>query len=583
MADNRSRGGSGRSQDANSPLDRFPDLPGTDGASSSPPGTAAHASRGRLRTASLKFMESNPPLGFLNATGEAAAKAPSLAEIRRGSFGSNGWNAEIQRRESDLSNASSSRRNSRTNSLQPTVTSPSTSKPAANALTSTDEIEEVDDGFPAMVFGRGRLDNQSFSRAEKKPTKEKDITPDEEDLASDMEDDEFRSRPKRSSNAKLKAMLGDSPTRNDAFARTQTSSPPPSFTEAGPNEDGVYPNGYKFPPKHTWGEATVIGLRAMWRFTLTPLGFAVVVYGLNVVAWGGMLFLLLCGAAPAMCYPAALHGVKDCNNIGAPRRIWIETTSQILNSLFCVTGFGLAPWRFRDLYYLLRWRIQKKHSALRILAGYNRSWFRLAGSEKLPMKKVMMDGKSGEVELVYRDGKYDMSLPLPLSASPDPPLTGMRAPPTAPWKLDYVIWAFVWNTLLQVVLSFFMWHYNRYTRPSWSTGLFVAMACIIAGMGGFMGFQEGKKVKKVEGVPVSVEEMVRDIERDNEKKDFARDGKAMEKVSSSVRVQEKARASNDSDAQAYRSGKIDEAGALPENVNEASGLGNAGTDKQPCT
>lgn len=94
-----------------------------------------------------------------------------------------------------------------------------------------------------------------------------------------------------------------------------------------------FENGYQFPPKHTRFEATVIGLKAFWKFTCTPLGFFVVLYGLLVVAFGGMLFLLLCNAAPAMCKPS-------CNDINSPRRIWVEYDSQIVNALFCVTGFG---------------------------------------------------------------------------------------------------------------------------------------------------------------------------------------------------------------------------------------------------
>ena len=41
---------------------------------------------------------------------------------------------------------------------------------------------------------------------------------------------------------------------------------------------------------------------------------------------------------------------------------------------------------------------------------------------------------------------------------------------------------------------------DRYARPPWSTGLFVALASIIAGVGGFVSFLEGNKVKRVEGV-----------------------------------------------------------------------------------
>ena len=68
---------------------------------------------------------------------------------------------------------------------------------------------------------------------------------------------------------------------------------------------------------------------------------------LNVVAWGGMLFLLLVEAAPAMCNPT-------CNDLYSARRIWIEIDSQILNALFCVTGLGLLPWRLRDGWLLAR-------------------------------------------------------------------------------------------------------------------------------------------------------------------------------------------------------------------------------------
>ena len=71
--------------------------------------------------------------------------------------------------------------------------------------------------------------------------------------------------------------------------------------------------------------------------------------------------------------------------------MWLEIDSQILNALFCVTGLGLVPWRFRDLYYLLRWRLtsEEKHGreakmyGLRVLAGIHHGWFRLPGSETL--------------------------------------------------------------------------------------------------------------------------------------------------------------------------------------------------------
>lgn len=255
-----------------------------------------------------------------------------------------------------------------------------------------------------------------------------------------------------------------------------------------------FPNGYHFPPSHNWKVGFVRGCKAFWAYTWTPLGFCVVLYGLNVVAWGGMLFLLLCNAAPAMCHPT-------CNDIDSPRRKWIETTSQILNGLFCVTGFGLAPWRFRDLYLLVMWRIGSRIQDLRRLAGIHRGWFRLQGSEQLP------PDLGPENVGAYTTGRELPEIPTPELKIPNAPLTGVRAPPTALWKLDFVIWFNVWNTFLQCCLAGFMWGMNRFDRPSWSTGLFVALACGAAIIGGLMMFLEGKKVKRVEGIPVCEQDL----------------------------------------------------------------------------
>lgn len=267
-------------------------------------------------------------------------------------------------------------------------------------------------------------------------------------------------------------------------------------------------NGYVPPPKLPWTTATVIGLKGFWKWFLTPLGFFVTIYALNVVAWGGMLFLLLCNAAPAMCHPT-------CNDLHSARRIWIEIDAQILTGLFCVTAFGLIPWRFRDLYWLLVYRIglegrsrRKRMVGLRRLAGIHRGWFRLPGSQQ--WRNEAGDERDEENEAV----------PLPLSKRLDPPPTGARAPPTATWRLDFVIWCNVWNTFFQVCLCGFMWGLTRYvkftsisnadpfrfTRPSWATGLFVGLACVVAGVAGIEMFIEGKKVKKVEGVSPKAEQ-----------------------------------------------------------------------------
>lgn len=260
-----------------------------------------------------------------------------------------------------------------------------------------------------------------------------------------------------------------------------------------------FENGYHFPPKFPALEATRHGLAQFWKYFITPWGFFWTIYGLNVVAWGGMLFLLLCNAAPAMCYP-------DCDHIDSPRRKWVEWDSQILTALFCVTAFGLAPWRFRDMWYELKYRFQGDYDALRRLAGIHASWFRLPGSQDLPIHI----GPDNIPEDLSRQ-----VIPLPEKSMPVAPLTGTRAPATAVWKLDFVIQCMVWNTFAQCGLCGIMWGMNRYDRPSWSTGFLVGIACVIAIVGGLVMFFEGKKVKSIEGVPLTDRDRER-LARDKE-------------------------------------------------------------------
>lgn len=495
-----------------------------------------------------------------SATGQTLAQAPTPFDIRKGSFSRDGWDGHIQRRNSTVSEESI-RRLSRTPSAQ---TPTGLVRTTTNPLDPHAEAEEESDALPRVIegeklsaadtkdfaprpqktaqrpmdigddkddpfskfIGRGEIDNQSYTPktktspkttpAAKRISGDPYAIPDDDDDDEDVDPlDETHAANNRPLPKKFQDPTGEAvplpggkgeklTTITTGTARDSNSS---AEIEQGPDENGVYPNGYKFPPKHTWGEATVIGLKAFWRFTITPLGFVIVIYGLNVVAWGGMLFLLLIGGGSEfMCYPPGSHGKKECNNINSPRRIWIEIDSQILNALFCVTGFGLIPWRFRDFYYLLQYRLRHREDALRKLAGIHRSWFRLPGSHELPT----------DPNALIDHPETNPAIPLPPTKIPDSPLTGIRAPASKMWKLDYVVWAFVINTGLQAVLSGFMWGFNRYKRPSWSTGTFVALACIVAGLGGLMQFQEGKRIKAVEGIPVDQAEMLKDVEKDVE-------------------------------------------------------------------
>lgn len=183
-----------------------------------------------------------------------------------------------------------------------------------------------------------------------------------------------------------------------------------------------------------------------------------------------MLFFLLLKAAPAMNHPSA-----DDNN--SPRKIWLEIDSQILNALFCVTGFGLAPWRFRDFYWLVRVIYFHDHAAMHRLTVQNKAWFRPSAE----YEDAMME-----------DGKQPITF------------TGQRAPPTPIWKLAFTIGMMVLNTFLQAVLCYFMWGYNRIDRPSWATGTFIGLGCGSAMLAGLMSWWEGRKVKKIEGPEIKI-------------------------------------------------------------------------------
>ncbi|KAH8658746.1 hypothetical protein BGZ60DRAFT_415488 [Tricladium varicosporioides] len=424
----------------------------------------------RLRRASITFQESNPPTGMWIATGQIASEIPSIADIRRGSYDSEGWSGEGQVREKER-RASLTRRGSSQSDIPRRKSSGAVHSPKSPGDIRHESLPEAADESDTQVLA---VIPTSIPTGPSAGNRSQQITMSEISGSADSK--------------KVLDQRSSSDTNITPNTTTVKTEPGLQYKTT------PFDNGYQFPPKHPWQESTVVGLKAFWGFFITPIGFLVTIYGLNVVAWGGMLFLLLCNASPAMCKPT-------CNDINSPRRIWIEIDSQILNALFCVTGFGTIPWRFRDLYYLMQYRIQKKEVGLRRLAGINRGWFRLAGSQDLPVELGPTT--------VEASSPPESSIPFPITKIPNAPLTGTRAPPTKMWKLDFVVWTMVWNTFLQAVLSGFMWGLNRYDRPSWSTGLFVALACIVAAAGGIMSFVEGKHVKSIEGVPVSEKDQER--------------------------------------------------------------------------
>lgn len=410
-------------------------------------------------------MRNDPPLGFFAATAQTTSKAPTIGDIRTGSFGQDGWQTS----------GSTTRSRQRT-----TSSSKKLSKDSKEQLRSEGEVEGFVEPFAPLTEEPSSITNDAV-----------------EAISGEREES--------------KAVF-DREKHDDTELRMSDPTPSTSAEQERTNNDRIIPitydhrthsSGYIPPPKIPWTTSTWIGLKAFWKWFTTPFGFLFTIYGLNVVAWGGMLFLLLCNASPAMCHapvprPSNQKHMSDvaalklpgpyyfnCDDINSPRRVWIEIDSQILNALFCVTGLGLVPWRFRDLYYLLRWRLtseksqgrERKMYGLRVLAGIHKNWFRLPGSETLDarstqeyLKEIVSSSSptaQNEMDLESSPTTYpeqDPRIPLPISKRPADPATSIRAPPTAPWKLDFFIWCQVWNTFFQCCLCGFMWGQNRYAR-----------------------------------------------------------------------------------------------------------------------
>ncbi|KAJ2981615.1 hypothetical protein NUW58_g6648 [Xylaria curta] len=252
---------------------------------------------------------------------------------------------------------------------------------------------------------------------------------------------------------------------------------------------GKYGNGYHFPPKYPIGERIRMGLASYWEFYNTLLGVFITVYALNVVGWGFMLVLLLGGAAPQMCW---VNGEYNCDHIDSQRRIWIEIDAQILTALFSATGFGLAG-----------------SASFAEACGRPPALVPSRGSDQLPPS---LGPKNIEETTV----PYDTNVvPYPLNTIPDAPLTGVRAPPSEFWRMDFIAWVNFWYVVFQAFLSGIMWGMSRYDRPPWATGFLFALTFITSSAAGGMEVAQVMRVKAIEGVALTKTDIQR-LARDKE-------------------------------------------------------------------
>jgi hypothetical protein len=99
----------------------------------------------RTSSWSQSFLNSNPPFGICQATGEVASKVPTLGEIRNGSFSAGGWTEEGQLEgRGETPHQIQKRRTSRASSLCASRRRRSTTSPLST------RADEQEDFFPTF-------------------------------------------------------------------------------------------------------------------------------------------------------------------------------------------------------------------------------------------------------------------------------------------------------------------------------------------------------------------------------------------------------------------------------------------------
>jgi membrane protein YqaA with SNARE-associated domain len=68
--------------------------------------------------------------------------------------------------------------------------------------------------------------------------------------------------------------------------------------------------------------------------------------------------------------------------------------------------------------------------------------------------------------------------------------------------MDFLVWMYMFNTILQGGLAGLMWGMNRHVRPVWGVAFTITLGCVTGALAGWTTFQQSRRVKKTEGFPV---------------------------------------------------------------------------------
>ncbi|VDB96951.1 unnamed protein product [Peniophora sp. CBMAI 1063] len=224
-------------------------------------------------------------------------------------------------------------------------------------------------------------------------------------------------------------------------------------------------------------------MRGVWAYMKTPLGVIVTIYGILVVFWGSAIVLFL---------------LKWINLHDKTKQdYWVEISCQIVNTLFCLTGLGMAPWRILDTYRIYKiWRMKRITRKRRLRQGLPK----LLDSDDLPDPQydpnyvhVLTDKE--QTSLRYQQSKFMHSQ------------TWYRPHGTETHRafpIHYALWICalnVANSVFQAMLAACMWSMDLHQRPAWTTGCLIpcAFLCgIVSGVLIWRGGELTKRTKRVE-------------------------------------------------------------------------------------